>query len=333
MLVDPCVGNDKARPIPFWNEMSWPFLERFADAGFDVDVDRHGRAHAPARGPRRLGHAPGRRRVGADVHERPAPLHRARARVLPRAATTRGPQGVYDDSVAPVIAAGLSEIVAEDADLGRRAAARADDRAHARSRLAVDRVRGRARARSPATSCTTRCSARSRSGPRSATSTSTRRGETRRRMLAQAATTGALDARHALHRLARPAASSPTATSGGSNPSPDAQRGGSSALEAGRCLVAAAGHLGEQPGELHRLPVAEVRRDDLDSRPGARPGCGRPGAPRTGGPTTPMSPVQLTSSRYGCSLAVDRHRPGQEVALPGCAGTPGTGSTGQSSAS
>ena len=44
--------------------------------------DRPRRAHASPRGPRRLGHAPRRRRVAADVHERAPPLRRRRARVL-----------------------------------------------------------------------------------------------------------------------------------------------------------------------------------------------------------------------------------------------------------
>ena len=26
VLVDPCVGNGKTRQIPFWHEMSWPFM-------------------------------------------------------------------------------------------------------------------------------------------------------------------------------------------------------------------------------------------------------------------------------------------------------------------
>jgi glyoxylase-like metal-dependent hydrolase (beta-lactamase superfamily II) len=37
VLVDPCVGNGKVRALPFWNEQSWPFLERFAEAGFTTD--------------------------------------------------------------------------------------------------------------------------------------------------------------------------------------------------------------------------------------------------------------------------------------------------------
>ncbi len=34
VLVDTCVGNDKARPIPEWDRRSGPFLEDLASAGF-----------------------------------------------------------------------------------------------------------------------------------------------------------------------------------------------------------------------------------------------------------------------------------------------------------
>ncbi len=77
ILVDPCVGNGKTRPIPFWNEMTWPFFERFTDCRIRRGRHRHRRAHASPCRSRRLGHAPGRRRLGTDVHQRPAPLHRA----------------------------------------------------------------------------------------------------------------------------------------------------------------------------------------------------------------------------------------------------------------
>lgn len=49
ILVDPCVGNDKVRPMPFWNEMSWPFMECFAEAGLDaasIDMVVHTHLHA-----------------------------------------------------------------------------------------------------------------------------------------------------------------------------------------------------------------------------------------------------------------------------------------------
>ncbi len=117
VLVDPCVGNDKVRPIPFWNEMSWPFLDRVADAGFDVtsiDTVLHTHLHAD--------------HVGWGTHlvdgawvptfTNARHLYTARELEYCRAGDNPGTAGVYDDSVAPVIAAGLSDIVDENADLG-----------------------------------------------------------------------------------------------------------------------------------------------------------------------------------------------------------------------
>ncbi len=41
VLVDTCVGNDKVRPIPGWNERQGPFLEDLAEAGHPADsIDR-----------------------------------------------------------------------------------------------------------------------------------------------------------------------------------------------------------------------------------------------------------------------------------------------------
>ena len=37
IVVDTCVGNDKARALPAWNLLSGPFLADFAAAGFSVD--------------------------------------------------------------------------------------------------------------------------------------------------------------------------------------------------------------------------------------------------------------------------------------------------------
>jgi glyoxylase-like metal-dependent hydrolase (beta-lactamase superfamily II) len=117
VLVDPCVGNGKLRQIPFWNEMSWPFLERFAEAGFDVesiDLVVHTHLHAD--------------HVGWGTHlvdgewvptfTRARHLYTARELEFARTDDNPGIAGVYADSIAPVIAAGLSDIVAEDADLG-----------------------------------------------------------------------------------------------------------------------------------------------------------------------------------------------------------------------
>jgi glyoxylase-like metal-dependent hydrolase (beta-lactamase superfamily II) len=117
VLVDPCVGNGKKRPLPFWNEMSWPFLERFAEAGFEVesiDTVVHTHLHAD--------------HVGWGTHlvdgewlptfTKARHLYTARELEYCRADDNPGVKGVYADSVAPVVAAGLSDVVAEDADLG-----------------------------------------------------------------------------------------------------------------------------------------------------------------------------------------------------------------------
>src|SRR5262245_9427702 len=49
VLVDPCVGNGKRRAVPYWNERTFPFLERFADAGLapeSIDTVVHTHLHA-----------------------------------------------------------------------------------------------------------------------------------------------------------------------------------------------------------------------------------------------------------------------------------------------
>jgi glyoxylase-like metal-dependent hydrolase (beta-lactamase superfamily II) len=35
VVVDTCVGNDKERDVPTWNQQQIPFLDRFREAGFD----------------------------------------------------------------------------------------------------------------------------------------------------------------------------------------------------------------------------------------------------------------------------------------------------------
>jgi glyoxylase-like metal-dependent hydrolase (beta-lactamase superfamily II) len=117
ILVDPCVGNGKRRALPFWNEMSWPFLERLGDAGFDVanvDTVLHTHLHAD--------------HVGWGTHlvdgewvptfTNARHLYTERELEYCRGLADPGIEGVYEDSVAPVIAAGLSDIIEEDADLG-----------------------------------------------------------------------------------------------------------------------------------------------------------------------------------------------------------------------
>jgi glyoxylase-like metal-dependent hydrolase (beta-lactamase superfamily II) len=117
ILVDPCVGNGKTRPIPFWNEMTWPFFERFTDSGFDaagIDTVVHTHLHAD--------------HVGWDTHlvdgewvptfTNARHLYTERELAYCKAGGNPGIDGVYADTVAPIVDAGLADIVAEDADLG-----------------------------------------------------------------------------------------------------------------------------------------------------------------------------------------------------------------------
>jgi glyoxylase-like metal-dependent hydrolase (beta-lactamase superfamily II) len=117
VLVDPCVGNGKKRPLVFWNEMSWPFLERFADAGFTTDrIDTvvHTHLHAD--------------HVGWGTHlvdgewvptfTSARHLYTERELAYCRANDDPGVENVYADSVEPVVEAGLADVIAEDADLG-----------------------------------------------------------------------------------------------------------------------------------------------------------------------------------------------------------------------
>ena len=116
VLVDPCVGNGKARWLPAWNELDLPFLERLADAGFtppDVELVVHTHLHAD--------------HVGWDTHRdgdswvptftqarhlyTEAELEFVRTWLLPG-------EDVYGDSIAPIVEAGLADVVEPDADLG-----------------------------------------------------------------------------------------------------------------------------------------------------------------------------------------------------------------------
>jgi glyoxylase-like metal-dependent hydrolase (beta-lactamase superfamily II) len=117
MLVDPCVGNGKKRPLFFWNEMSWPFMERFAEAGFaaeGIDTVVHTHLHAD--------------HVGWGTHlvdgewvptfTAARHLYTEREFAYCKANGDPGVENVYADSVEPIVDAGLADLVAEDADLG-----------------------------------------------------------------------------------------------------------------------------------------------------------------------------------------------------------------------
>ncbi len=117
IVVDPCVGNGKTLSLPFWNDGNWPFLERFAAAGFDpadVDIVVHTHLHED--------------HVGWDTHlddGRWVPtftnarhLYTVAGLDFVRQATDGDRVQVLAESIQPIVDAGLADIVAEDADLG-----------------------------------------------------------------------------------------------------------------------------------------------------------------------------------------------------------------------
>ena len=117
VLVDPCVGNLKTRSLPFWNQLQGPFLERFIGAGFtagSIDTLVHTHLHAD-----HVGWAT--QLVDGEwvpTFTGARHLYTERELAYSRQMAAEGAEDVYGDSVAPVLAAGLADIVAEDADLG-----------------------------------------------------------------------------------------------------------------------------------------------------------------------------------------------------------------------
>jgi glyoxylase-like metal-dependent hydrolase (beta-lactamase superfamily II) len=117
VVVDPCIGNGRKRMMPFWNEQTWPFMERFRAAGFDpADVDLVVYTHL------HVDH------VGWSTHwagDRWAPTF-PQARhlfVTPELEYFRAlPEGdnpaIEEDTIAPIFDAGLADMVEIDADLG-----------------------------------------------------------------------------------------------------------------------------------------------------------------------------------------------------------------------
>jgi glyoxylase-like metal-dependent hydrolase (beta-lactamase superfamily II) len=119
-LVDPCVGNGKTRRLPWFHQQEWPFMQRFGDAGFSpeaIDQVVHTHLHADHVGWDT--YHDGRGWVPTFTRAR----HLYTERELDHAATDDGaggpgPADLYLDSVAPIITAGLADVVPEDADLG-----------------------------------------------------------------------------------------------------------------------------------------------------------------------------------------------------------------------
>lgn len=117
IVVDPCVGNGKRLELPFWNDQRWPFWERFTEAGFaadTVDLVVHTHLHAD--------------HIGWDTHRdgdawvptftRARHLYTEADLVHRRASDRAGVEDAYEESIAPIFAAGLADVVADDADLG-----------------------------------------------------------------------------------------------------------------------------------------------------------------------------------------------------------------------
>jgi glyoxylase-like metal-dependent hydrolase (beta-lactamase superfamily II) len=117
IVVDPCVGNGRERNLPFWSMQDWPFMERFEAAGFDaagVDQVVHTHLHADHVG---WGTRPDGDGGWTPTFVNARYLYTARELEYSKAPDNFDPNA-YVDAVAPVLAAGLGDLVEEDADLG-----------------------------------------------------------------------------------------------------------------------------------------------------------------------------------------------------------------------
>jgi hypothetical protein len=177
IVVDPCVGNDKARALPFWNMQSWPFMERFRAAGFDpddVELVLHTHLHVD--------------HVGWDTHldeGRWVPTF-PRARHLyvgaelaaqeAEAGTDADAGQVRADSIEPILDAGLADLVEADADLGDGCGSPPPSATRPGTWPCGSTAAASGPCWSPATRSTTRCSARSWGWPSPATGTRPRPG-------------------------------------------------------------------------------------------------------------------------------------------------------------
>jgi glyoxylase-like metal-dependent hydrolase (beta-lactamase superfamily II) len=117
VLVDPCVGNAKQRELAFWNDLQLPWLERFTAAGFDpaaVELVVHTHLHED--------------HIGWDTHRRhdewvPTFINARHVYVADELdyaarADRRTKDDPYADSIAPILNAGLGDVVGADASLG-----------------------------------------------------------------------------------------------------------------------------------------------------------------------------------------------------------------------
>ena len=118
LLVDPCVGNFKTLALPFWSNQEWPFMDRFAAAGYTaegIDTVVHTHVHAD--------------HVGWDTHlfdgkwvptfTNARHLYTAGELEFGRVTMDHPMMAeLYRESMMPILDAGLADEVADDADLG-----------------------------------------------------------------------------------------------------------------------------------------------------------------------------------------------------------------------
>lgn len=117
VLIDPCVGNGKTRALPFWNRLDIPWLDRLRAAGAEpesIDLVVHTHLHAD--------------HVGWDTHlvdgawvptfTNARHVYAGEELEYWRAHADEMAGEAYHDSVAPIVHAGLADIVEVDAELG-----------------------------------------------------------------------------------------------------------------------------------------------------------------------------------------------------------------------
>ncbi len=112
IVVDTCIGNDKPRNLDFWSHLDTNFLERFADAGFDVErVDTVLCTHM------HIDHVGWNTRLegGKWVPTFPNAQYLFNEKEWAHWKDADDPTGpVFQDSVQPIFDAGLATLVASD---------------------------------------------------------------------------------------------------------------------------------------------------------------------------------------------------------------------------
>jgi glyoxylase-like metal-dependent hydrolase (beta-lactamase superfamily II) len=115
IVVDTCIGNDKEREVDAWNQLQIPFLDRFRDAGFDpLTVDAVVCTHL------HVDHV-GWNTMLVDGEWRPTfPESRylfAGPEYRHWSAEPFRARPEHDDSIEPVVTAGLVDLVDVDAEI------------------------------------------------------------------------------------------------------------------------------------------------------------------------------------------------------------------------